>query len=151
MVVDVTFAKTAPKMYSAVGYATQTKGHWQTFVHGEGCTGTEQPADKYCLPEDANTNALFGVCKEWQCTCTAATCGSFNVCNKYEPSMNACSALTDICGAFAPFTKPAIGDVGDEVGVMIWNKSATKKIPGIRIGRRVVSNTNCIQIAKNPK
>lgn len=28
---------------------------------------------------------------------------------------------------------------------MIWNGTTTKKIPGIRIGRRVVSTTNCVQ------
>jgi len=31
--------------------------------------------------------------------------------------------------------------------VLIWNKTATKKIPGIRIGRRVLANTNCVQDA----
>lgn len=57
------------------------------------------------------------------------------------------AAETDICAALTGFTKPAVGDTGDEVGVMIWNKTATKKIPGIRVGRRVVTNTNCAQVA----
>jgi hypothetical protein len=29
--------------------------------------------------------------------------------------------------------------------VLIWNKTATKKIPAISIGRRVLYNTNCVQ------
>ena len=56
-------------------------------------------------------------------------------------------AASDKCVVYRAFTKPATGDVGDEVGVLIWNKTATKKIPGIRIGRRVLANTNCVQDA----
>jgi len=77
--------------------------------------------------------------------CTAAgDCAAAANCVLTADGKNGATA-TDKCGLFTAFTKPAVGDVGDEVGVLIWNKTATKKIPGIRIGRRVTAVTNCVQ------
>ena len=75
--------------------------------------------------------------------CLTASCAAASDCKKTDTTTAGTAA--DVCAIFTAFTKPATGDVGDEVGVLIWNKTATKKIPGIRIGRRVVANTNCVQ------
>jgi len=78
--------------------------------------------------------------------CLDATCAAATNCKKADGT-TASTAVDDTCALYAAFTKPAVGEVGDEVGVLIWNKTATKKIPGIRIGRRVLANTNCVQDA----
>jgi hypothetical protein len=78
--------------------------------------------------------------------CLDATCAAAANCKKSDGT-TASTAVDDVCALYAAFTKPAAGEVGDEVGVLIWSKTATKKIPGIRIGRRVVANTNCVQDA----
>jgi len=78
--------------------------------------------------------------------CNDATCATITACKKTDGAASA-SPANDKCALYAAFTKPAVGEVGDEVGVLIWNKTATKKIPGIRIGRRVVANTDCVQDA----
>lgn len=152
MIVDIEFAKTAPKFYSAVAHGNSIAGNkkadgWKT---GTGCTASAIAAGHFCLPENANTNALFGVCTKWEAMCLAATCANDadTNCKLADGSTNSATAnLVDKCAVFANFTKPAVGDVGDEVGVLIWNKTATKKIPGIRIGRRVLTVTNCVQDA----
>jgi hypothetical protein len=83
--------------------------------------------------------------------CTAATCAAVANCElpnkKADGSADPGTALDNTCALYTAFTKPAVGEVGDEVGVLIWSKTATKKIPGIRIGRRVLANTNCVQDA----
>lgn len=147
MIVDIEFRKDAPKFYSAVGFGKSVEGdNTASFSAGTGCTTTAFPVVEYCLPENANTNTLFGVCSRWADQCTAsAACAAATDCKKYDGT--ASTAVSDVCATFTAFTKPAIGDVGDEVGVLIWNKTATKKIPGIRIGRRVLTNTNAVQDA----
>jgi hypothetical protein len=79
------------------------------------------------------------------------SCAAIGDCKRADGTLNssgtAVTAATDVCAGYTVFSKPATGDVGDEVGVLIWSKTATKKIPGIRIGRRVVANTNCVQDA----
>ena len=77
--------------------------------------------------------------------CYATTCAADTDCKK--PDESTAGKAADVCSRYTAFTKPAVGEVGDEVGVLIWNKTATKKIPGIRIGRRVVANTDCVQDA----
>jgi hypothetical protein len=71
MIVDITFAQTAPKFYSAVQTGTSVEGkNTAPFVFGKGCTVNAQAAGTYCLPEDANSNSLVGVCKAWGAMCT---------------------------------------------------------------------------------
>lgn len=78
--------------------------------------------------------------------CTATTCNTGAACFTVKDGTTASTAAgTNVCNVLTAFTQPAVGDTGDEVGVMIWNKTATKKIPGIRIGRRVTAVTNCAQ------
>ena len=77
--------------------------------------------------------------------CLGATCAAFTDCKKADGTTASSGSANDKCALYAAFTKPAVGEVGDEVGVLIWNKTATKKIPGIRIGRRVLANTDCVQ------
>lgn len=151
MIVDIEFSKTAPKFYSAVGSGKSVEGVASSFVNGKGCTATAIASGEFCLPENATTHSLYGVCNRWSSMCLDTTCALIDNCKKANGDLNtvapAVTAGTDVCVGYTVFSKPAAGDVGDEVGVLIWNKTATKKIPGIRIGRRVVATTNCVQDA----
>lgn len=169
MLVDINFAKTAPKMYSAVqsgalanGLVNDTNGASTAVTGSNGgfCTSTAvtNGGVEFCLTEDATTNSLPGVCGAWDATCkTSAGCKKTEcvptIAAKTDGTSQtaAIATLTDKCVSLTAFAKPAVGDTGDEVGVMIWNKTATKKIPGIRVGRRVVANTNCAQAATPTK
>jgi hypothetical protein len=67
IVIDITFKDTAPAFYSAVQTVTSVAGkNTGTIAVNVGCTANDFPAATYCLPEDATTNALAGVCKIWE-------------------------------------------------------------------------------------
>lgn len=53
-------------------------------------------------------------------------------------------ATNNTCYKLRAFTKPFVGDTGDEFGIMLWNKTPTQKIAGIRVGKRVLANTDCV-------
>lgn len=68
MVVDITFAKTAPKMYSAVQTGTSSAvtavpTSPAVIANGAFCSNSiTNPSKNFCLPENANTNGLMGAC-----------------------------------------------------------------------------------------
>jgi len=164
MVVDINFVATSRPFHSAVqqGHSV-AKGDATgatTIAFGDGCGSTAVSAGDYCLTEDANTNALKGVCDTWIISCAAsAGCDPDHAtapvaCTDnsaspvaaldYAEDANGVGNYADWCYELTAFTQPAVGAIGDNVGVAIWN-TATKAIPGIRIGRKVKSVTNCDQ------
>lgn len=93
MIVDIEFQKTAPKFYSAVGSGKSVEGKKQVAAAagppavtavpatiGTGCTANNIAAGEFCLPENANTNALFGVCTKFFAMCNSASCAAATDC-----------------------------------------------------------------------
>jgi hypothetical protein len=79
-------------------------------------------------------------CTPADCTGIGANAGWGKDCGIYNSQ-----ATNNKCYKLKAFTKPYVGDTGDEFGIMIWNKFPTQKITGIRVGKRVIANTDCVQ------
>jgi hypothetical protein len=150
MIVDIDFRADAPAFSGPVQVGSNTHAAITgTIAEGEGCVQTADiPANDYCLPDDANTNSLAGVCETWNYQCqNAAGCDqSTTYCYNNLASADASAASdNDFCYTLRAFTKPDVGSVGDEVGVLIWTGTPTKEIPGIRIGKKVETNSDADQ------
>lgn len=111
MVVDITFKDLAPAFYSAVQYGDSVAAKIPAtgVAAGEGCVATADIAAKsYCLPEDANTNGLAGVCKTWELMCDGLTdCGDQTATKCYDNIAKATAggaSTKDACYTLQEFT-----------------------------------------------